>query len=336
MYFIISKKDPNSIELADQIIEFLNKKKIDYFVDKDLNLKGIKKNLNEIDPDFILAVGDDNIILKAFRQLEKREIPLLGIASIQSFLAQSDANSFEDHINLINKNKFNIFKRSRIVAEVNDKKYSALNDIGIFSSKSASLVRYDLNINNKLLWKDNADGLIVATPTGSTGYSYSAHGPIILGEPKVLSITPISSIEKKSSIIIPNESKILIDNIQTNNPVVIMDGDVRIPLKENFLELEKSKYDARFIQFSKEYAIEDKLKKRTVSSSTSKTKNLPASAKLVYQTLIYEGDLTQKEIINMTYLPERTVRHALELLLKKKLITQAPYLSDARQTVYGV
>jgi len=52
--------------------------------------------------------------------------------------------------------------------------------------------------------------------------------------------------------------------------------------------------------------------------------------------LSYEGNLTQKEIVNMSYLPERTARYALELLLKKRLITQQPYLNDARQTVYGV
>ncbi|MBI2208266.1 NAD(+)/NADH kinase [Candidatus Woesearchaeota archaeon] len=264
MYYITTRKDSVSLELANRIIHYLNKKNIKFAIDKSINLIGAKKSLNEAEPDFILAVGDDNIILRTFRELGKREIPVLGIASMQSFLAQSDANNFENHINLINKNKFDIFKRSRIVAKVDNKKYSALNDIGIFSSKSASLVRYDLNINDELLWKDSADGLIVATPTGSTGYSYSAHGPIILDEPSVLSVTPISSIEKKTSIIIPNDSSVLINNIHATAPIVIMDGDVRVPLRKDSLSIEKSKYDACFVQFSKEYAIEDKLKKRTV------------------------------------------------------------------------
>ena len=336
MYYITARKDSASLELAGRIIRYLNKQKIKFAIDKNINLTGAKKYLNESEPDFILAVGDDNIILRTFRDLGKREIPVLGIASMQSFLAQSDANNFQSHLELINKKKHNISKRARIVAKVDNKKYSALNDIGIFSSKSASLVRYYLNINDELLWKDSADGLIVATPTGSTGYSYSAHGPIILDEPSVLSVTPISSIEKKSPIIIPNNSSILINNIHANNPVVIMDGNVRVPLRKDSLEIEKSKYDACLVQFSKEYAIEDKLKKRTVKLSREKTRNLPASAKLVYQTLSYEGNLTQKEIINLTYLPERTVRHALEILLKKELITVEPYLNDARQSVYGV
>jgi len=336
MYYITSRRDFSSIELTKKIISYLKKKKIGFVVDKSLNIPGTKKLLKDIDPEFILAVGDDNVILNVFHALEKKQIPVLGIASVQSFLAQSDANSFENHINLIQKNKFNIFKRSRIVAKIDNRKYSALNDIGIFSSKSASLIRYNLNINNELLWKDNADGLIIATPTGSTGYSYSAHGPIILDEPEVLSITPISSIEKKSSMIIPNKSKILINNVQATLPIVIMDGDVRVPLRKDEVYIEKSKYDAYFVQFSKEYAIEDKLKKRTTTVRTGKTRILPASAKLVYQTLRYEGNLTQKEIINLTYLPERTVRYALELLLRKNLITKHPYLSDARQTVYGV
>jgi|TARA_Y100000310_G_scaffold345431_1_gene464900 NAD+ kinase len=337
MFFVTSNNDVDSLELTKKLIVHLKQKKLDFIIDKNTKVSGNKKNISEVSPDVILAIGDDNLILKTFRNLGKKQIPLLGIASAQSFLAQSDSASFMQHIDLIEKKKFNIFKRSRIVATFNNnQKYPALNDIGIFSSKSASLIRYTLNLNNEKLWKDNADGLIVSTPTGSTGYAFSAHGPIILDEPEVLSITPISSIEKKSAVIISNKTKIMITDIQASSPVVIMDGGVRVPLKNDSVEIEKSRYDACFIEFSKDYAIETKLKKRTVTLTPERTKNLPPSAKLVYKILSYEGNLTQKEIVNMSYLPERTARYALELLLKKRLITQQPYLNDARQTVYGV
>jgi len=337
MYFIVSKDDINSLELAKKVVSYLKEKKLEYVIDKNTKIPGNKKVINEVSPDFILVAGDDNLILRTFRDIGKKQIPLLGIASEQSFLSQSDAANFQESINLIERKKYDIFKRARIVASFNDRqKYPALNDIGLFSSKSASLLRYTLNLNNEKLWKDNADGLIISTPTGSTGYSFSAHGPIILDEPEILSITPVSSIEKKSSVIISNKTKITITDVQAISPVIIMDGDIRIPLKSDMVEIEKSKYDACFIQFSKDYAIEDKLKKRTVSFTPSRTKNLPPSAKLVYKILSYEDNLTQKEIVNISYLPERTVRYALELLLKKRLITQQPYLNDARQTVYGV
>ena len=337
MYYLKSRNDQDSLELAKSVISYLKKKNSAFEIDTDTRISGGKNSIQNTDADCILAIGDDNIVLESFRELGKRQIPLLGIASMQSFLAQSDSALFQQHIDLIEKKRFILQKKSRIVADLNDgQKYSALNDIGIFPAKSASLMRYSLNINSSQLWKDSADGIIVSTPTGSTGYSFSAYGPIILDEPEILSITPIASLEKRTTVVISDKSSIKIADLQATSPMAIMDGDVRVPLKSDFVEIEKSKYDALFIEFSKEYAIEKKMKKRTATLASAHTKDLPPSAKLVFKILSYEGDLTQKEIINATGLPERTVRYALELLLRKGLITQSPYLNDARQTVYGV
>jgi len=337
MYYIKARNDKDSIELAKSVILYLKKKNLGFETDEGTKIIGSKNSLKNTNANYILAIGDDNLILEAFRGLGKKQIPLLGIASMQSFLAQSDSALFQQHIDLIEKKKFILQKKSRIVADINDgQKYSALNDIGIFPAKSASLMRYSLSINSSQLWKDSADGIIVSTPTGSTGYSFSAYGPIILDEPEILSITPIASLEKRTTVIVSDKSLIKIADVQATSPMVIMDGDVRVPLKSDFVGIEKSKYDALFIEFSKEYAIEKKMKKRTATLASAHTKNLPPSAKLVFKILSYEGDLTQKEVINATGLPERTVRYALELLLRKGLITQSPYLNDARQTVYGI
>lgn len=334
MYYLTCKRNYESVELAKKVVSYLKKRNIEFEADE--NLSGNKK-LSETSANCIIAIGEDNLILDTFRSLEKKQIPLLGIASMQSFLAQSDSMLFQQHIDLIERKKYNIQKKSRIVAKFNEsQKYPALNDIGIFPAKSASLMRYSLKVNSNQIWKDSADGLIISTPTGSTGYTFSAHGPIILDEPEILSITPIASLEKKTTVIISDKSSITIADVQASSPVVIIDGDVRVPLKSKTIEIERSKYDALFIQFSKEYSIEKKLKKRTSAILSSGIKNLPPSAKLIYKILSYEGDLTQKELISATNLPERTVRYALNLLLKKELIMQHPYLNDARQTVYGV
>ena len=131
MYFITSNDTSDSLELRKKVSSYLKQKSLNYIVGKKI----------DANPDYILAVGDDNLILETFRGLGKKQIPLLGIASTQSFLAQSDAASFQQHLDLISKKKHKIFKRARIVASFDGQKYSALNDIGIFSSKSAYLIR---------------------------------------------------------------------------------------------------------------------------------------------------------------------------------------------------
>ena len=118
--------------------------------------------------------------------------------------------------------------------------------------------------------------------------------------------------------------------------MAIVDGEIRVPVHADEVTIEKSPYDANFIQFSNEYSIESKLKKRTLKTNIDKLKNMPASAKLLYKILMHEGNMTQKEIINASLLPERTVRYALDILLKNDLITSQPHFIDARQTVYGV
>jgi len=337
MYFLKSKQDSNSVELTKKVINFFKKNKISFCLDENLRLPGNKSDIKSFDPEIIIAIGDDNLMLNTFRELGEKQIPLLGISSSRGFLAQCDAANFQDCLKLLKSDKYTIFKRSRIVAVFNKKTTPiALNDIGLFSSKSASLLRYTLNLNNEKFMTDTSDGIVISTPTGSTGYSFSAGGPVVLDEPSILSITPISSLEKHAPLIISDDTKISITGIQAQSPVVIIDGSIRIPLKDDSLAIEKSKYSANFVQFSKEYSIENKLKKRVAALNVDKIKNLPPSAKLIYKILAYEGSLTQKELINSTFLPERTVRYALELLTKKDLIAKRPYLNDARQTIYSI
>lgn len=337
MYFLRINNDRQSLDLAKDIIHFLRNKNIEFIIDKETGLSSVKKDLNEFNPDIIFAVGDDKLMLSTFRELGDKETPVLGFASVQSFLMQANAFNFKQCINLVEKNRFSIFKRARLVAKFDDKKTPlALNDIGLFSSQSASLLRYSLNVNNEKLWNDSADGIVISTPTGSTGYSLSAGGPVVIDEPQIFALTPVSSLDKHSPIVVSNESKIKIDEIQGKKPTVIIDGEIRFQLNTETLEINKSEYNANFVKFSDEYSIGEKLKKRKVIIGTDKIKNLPPSAKLIYKLLTYEESMTQKEIINKSYLPERTARHALELLISRGLIKKKPYLSDARQTFYSI
>ena len=261
----------------------------------------------------------------------------MAVASTQSFLAQANSLNLKHYLNLIKKGKYGVSKRARLVARFgNAVTPIGLNDIGLFCSKSASLLKYSLVLNDETFWRDSSDGIIIATPTGSTGYSLSAGGPIVLDEPHIFTVTSISSLEKHSPLVVADATKIKIADVEGNNPRIIVDGEIRVPVHTDKITIEKSAYDANFIIFSKEYSIESKLKKRTLKINIGKLKDVPASAKLVYKILMHEGNMTQKDLINASLLPDRTVRYALDVLLKNNLITSQPHFTDARQTVYGV
>ncbi len=345
MYFVISKADKASLELGKNVAISLKQNNMKYAVSKGfpdilykkINKKKFKKRLDGIGSDVVIAIGDDKFILKTFQMLGERQTPVFPIASAQGFLAHANIINFKYYLSLIKKGKYNIFKRSRLIAKHGSAVTSiALNDIALFSSRAASLLKYSLILNGEVFWRDIADGLVVATPTGSTGYSLSAGGPIILEEPNIFTLTPISSMEKHSPVVVSDNTKIRIADIQANKPILIIDGEVRIPLHTQEVLIEKSPYSANFVIFSKEYQLESKLRKRAIKLDTDKLRDLPASAKLIYRILQDEGSMTQKDLINASLLPERTARYALNTLLKKGIITSQPHFSDARQTVYGV
>ena len=336
MYLITSKTDKESLELAKLAASYLKENNVKYSLIREISALGHKEDLNE-DYEVVVAIGDNKFILETFRKLGKSQIPVFAVASTQSFLAQANSLNFRHYLSLIKKGKYSIFKRARLVAKFGKTTTPiGLNDIGLFCSKSASLLKYSLVLNDETLWKDSSDGIIVATPTGSTGYSLSAGGPIVLDEPHILTIASISSLEKHSPLVVSDNTKIKITDIEASNPMVIVDGEIRVPVRANEVTIEKSPYDANFVIFSKEYSIESRLRKRTLKINIDRLKTMPASAKLIYKILATEGNMTQKEIINSSLLPERTARYALDVLLKHSLITSQPHFIDARQTVYGV
>lgn len=333
MYLITARDDRESLELAKNAANYLKENGMKYALGREIPAS----DKRDADYGMIIAIGDNKFILETFRKLGKLQIPVFAIASTQSFLAQANSLNFRHYLSLIRKKKYEVFRRARLIARFGKTVTPiGLNDIGLFCSRSASLLEYSLKLNNEVFWKDSSDGIVVATPTGSTGYSFSAGGPIILGEPHILTIASISSLEKHSPLVIADDATIKISDIRGNNPTIIIDGEIRVPVHSGEITIEKSPYDANFVIFSKEYSVESKLKKRTLKINIDRLKDMPASAKLVYKLLVHEGNMTQKELINASLLPERTVRYALDILLRNSLITRQPHFTDARQTVYGI
>lgn len=337
-YLLLSGKDGNSLELCSKVEAYLAERGIDYVVEGDWD----KEELN-----VVIAVGDDGLILSTFRKLGSMQVPVLGISTGTSVLSEADAENYRSVIESIQKGEFNIQKRTRIVAifggsegNKGDGKETAfaLNEIGVFPGRSAEILRYTLSIDGRYSFKDNADGVIVSTPTGSTGYAMSCGGPMVIDEPEIFTVTPVSSMNRSySPLVVPNASRIRISGMHAKSGVcAVIDGTERVSLDGDSVEIVRSLFPALFVKPKYSQSIVEKLRKRSFAVDHDLVKSMPPSAKLVYKALAYEGEMTQKEIIAETYLPARTVRYALLLLVKKNIINTKPNLNDVRQTVYSV
>ncbi len=185
------------------------------------------------------------------------------------------------------------------------------------------------------MFSDEGDGIIVSTPTGSTGYSSSSGGPIILNGADVIGLTPLSSMQQNKSMIIDGNSTITISNLDSKNGLdIVCDGRFRYPFKGKRITIRRFERPANFVTINelKKTPIE-KMKNRELLN-TPYIEGAPPSAKFILKLLQYEGPLTQKDIINLSSLQIRTVRHGISYLKKKGLIEEHKALRDARLSIY--
>jgi len=156
-----------------------------------------REGLLEYDPDVCITLGGDGTILKAATLIRDSQIPILGInLGRLGFLASTEKTSIQDALEMILKNEYSIDRRSMLRLESNipifgDLKF-ALNDFTLHKRDTSSMITVHTYLNDEFLNSYWADGLIVSTPTGSTGYSLSCGGPIIYPNSNNFVITPVA------------------------------------------------------------------------------------------------------------------------------------------------
>ena len=323
-----------------------------YSQDQEQTVKSVKTSLeshgiesvnlgNKIlgkDVDYVIVAGGDRGVRTYFHRFTDSTIPVLGINEFESsgYLAQTDLKEFPTYLNRLRKGDFTIEHLTRVGVKIDGKPvYPALNDVAIFSSKSATLVEHVLRVNGEEVWHDSSDGVIVSTPIGSSAYSMSAGGPAIYQNSKVLCIVSVNSLDiTRRPLIVPEDSFIEIDDISSSlRCEVVMDGKDRFKV-DKIVTCTKHPEPANVIRMKKDST--------TVSALTKKVKladellNMPPSSKLLLKTLQYEGSLTQKELAAKTLLPDRTVRLALRHLLDKGYVKRRVSLRDTRQRIYEI
>ena len=162
--------------------------------------------------DFVLAIGGDGTILESAKLIGKMSTPIIGLNKGRlGFLANSNTDDINQILSNIKLSKFQISERTIIKGIVNGIEYNALNEISVSRKNTTSLITIETKLNEQFLNTYWADGLIVSTPTGSTGYSLSCGGPIIMPESKNLVLTPIAPHNLNARpLVIPDDKEISI------------------------------------------------------------------------------------------------------------------------------
>ena len=232
-----------AVEAANKAIAMFKKKGIDIFVDENFPVEGKKIKLAKMGGEKIDAVfsfGGDGTFLRVARALQE-EIPIAGVnCGRLGFLLEFQGNEIEKDIELVIEGKYHTQKRSRLIVEADGKKLPfALNEVAIVPKLSGRLIKYELHIDDWFHKKEGSDGIIISTPTGSTGHSLSAGGPIVVAEAEVFVVTPINPIDWSDRPIVINDKNVVrIDDFKKGSLEVIVDGQERFDAEEK-IEIRK-------------------------------------------------------------------------------------------------
>lgn len=333
------------LEDARYVVNVLRKSSADIVLENKLaeTMSGFEgTNVRKMDVDLLAIVGSDRVLLKKLLELKNTDIPILPLASKgqPDFLFEISTTNIDGVVDDLLERKWKKEERRRIVAEISGKETPPLlNDIGIFARRSATLIRYSLFIDDEHFWKDGSDGLIVATPTGSTAYSLSVGGPVVLASSPVLSIIPVNSVNPaRRPLVLSDNLKLEIRDLTSSVTIeAVLDGQIRRKIDSHPVRIRKADSSVMFVKFAEERVAElrGKLLRKT-ETAEDVAHELPPSAKLVFKVLEYKGQISQKEIIGETLLPPRTVRYALSLLMSQGLVSKKLSLRDSRQGLYNV
>ena len=262
-----------SIDYSIKVINFLKSKGIKLYLHKDLMkstlIKNIGKEFDEFDDlnenvDFLISIGGDGSMLKAVTIVKDTNIPIIGINTGRlGFLTSLGKESIELGLNHLLKSEFKISKRCLLEVYSNklEKNFFgfnyALNEVSVSRKNTASLISISAELNGIPLATYWADGLIIATPTGSTGYSLSSGGPVMTPESSSFVLTPIAAHNINIRPLIVNDNTIIKLSVTGRGYKHLISLDSRIltvPLKTDIF-IKKADFSISKIEINKNFFI---------------------------------------------------------------------------------
>ena len=252
------------ISILNWIVQFLKEKGINVLLPEQAAAKlgfieiGCSEEIIKERINVGITLGGDGTLLSAARTLASASIPILGVNMGRlGFLTEVEIPQLRQYLEKLISGQYSVESRLMLDAFIqrNSEEIfvsSALNDIVVTKSGYSRMIELDLSINNQPVASFSADGMIIATPTGSTGYSLSAGGPIVNNALEVILITPICphSLYSRPLIVSPDE-EITIKTVAADDDIVLtIDGQIVKKLQTNDrIFIRKSSYAVDFIKF---------------------------------------------------------------------------------------
>ncbi|MFQ5986237.1 MAG: NAD(+)/NADH kinase [Thermoplasmata archaeon] len=285
--------------------------------------------------DFILVLGSDRDVLKAFQEYGNAEVPILGVndATGSAFLTDISFDALEEGLQRVGQGKYRLEACQRLSVTVDGSPLpAALNEVAVFPAKTAVLMEYKLTIDGEEVYRDYSDGVLVATPTGSSAYALSAGGPLILPQSRVFVVVSVNSMDvSRRPLVVPDRAILEFTDISARSDCEVVIDGLRRQRVEERVEIQGG-HVGHLIRMNG--GSTGRLEALRRVRSTEELMKMPPSAKLVLKAIEYEGPMTARDIAAKTLLPPRTVRHAVAILVENGLVARSPHLRDLRSDIF--
>ncbi|SFA78418.1 NAD+ kinase [Flavobacterium swingsii] len=260
--------------IIERLFAFLNKNKVQVVIEEKfaailVENKSIANTYQKFSShkdldksfDLLISVGGDGTFLRAATLVRNSGIPILGInAGRLGFLATVQQENIETFLQLVLEKKYTISKRTLLslkgsskIEEIKDLNF-AMNEVTVSRKDTTSMITIETYLNGEYLNSYWADGLIISTPTGSTGYSMSCGGPILTPEANCLVITPIAPHNLNARpLVIPDNTEIKLKiSGREENYLVSLDSRIASVKNEAILTIKKTPFKINMIEIPEE------------------------------------------------------------------------------------
>jgi NAD+ kinase len=259
---VVSRLDrKKALQLADRVVDALRAKKLEVKLEsslaKQLQRQDLAAPLGKMKTDLVVAIGGDGTILRTCLKLPKPEPPILAInMGVRGFLTEVAPQEALKAIDQTLKGNYKTEHMIKLASQLGTNRLpDALNEVSITSLAPAKLLKMSIWKNSELVGDCQSDGAVVASQTGSTGYSLSAGGPVIDPNVQAFVFTPIAPLTVFHPIVFSTNSTIHIELQRPKKAVIVIDGHYQTETTPQLsrITITKSKYESTFIRFTGDF-----------------------------------------------------------------------------------